>query len=104
MPAACQPTVDGSRVINQLQQPHLRLLIAFVIMPQVSAVLRGIAEPHQLGPVLDGAGQLMPGPVVLNVVYHSVVFVCVLSGSIVRTSLVSSPSAVCKPRQPPTIR
>ena len=37
-----------------------------------------MAEPHQLCPVLDGAGQLMPGPVVSDVVYHSVVFVCVV--------------------------
>ena len=78
MLAACQPTVDGSRIIGQLQQFQFCLLVAFVIQSQVLPVLVGLAEPHQLCPVLDGAGHLMPGPVVRNVIYHSVVFVCVV--------------------------
>jgi hypothetical protein len=75
---ACQSPIDGSRIIGQLQQFQLCFLVAFVVSFQISSVLAGIAESHQLSPVLDGAGQLMPGPVEGNVVYHSVVFVCVV--------------------------
>ena len=102
--AACQAPIDGSRIVGQLQQMQLRLLVAIIILLQVSAVQTGIAESHQLSPVLDGAGQLMPGPVEGNVVYHSVVFVCVVKFVCSGIVSVSSRSARCRLQLPPTSR